>query len=89
MNSREKFTGDREEFYHFLKNQIVRLFKEKLTLEGNPVVIPDNEDLDYQIKFDTEESYGEFVIKVKWGEKPETEELEEVSNEDETTSFEF
>lgn len=90
MNSREKFTGNKEEFYFFLKDQIVKLFKEKLTLEGSSVVIPDNEELDYQIKFDSEETYGDFVIKVKWGEKPEgPEDLEELSNEDETKPFEF
>jgi len=90
MNSREKFTGNKEEFYFFLKDQIVKLFKEKLTLEGNSIVIPDNEELDYQIKFDSEETYGDFVIKVKWGEKPEgPEDLEDLSNEDETKPFEF
>ena len=90
MNSREKFTGNKEEFYFFLKDQIVKLFKEKLTLEGNSIVIPDNEVLDYQIKFDSEETYGDFVIKVKWGEKPEgPEDLEELSNEDEAKPFEF
>lgn len=90
MNSREKFTGNKEEFYFFLKDQIVKLFKEKLTLEGNSIVIPDNEVLDYQIKFDSEETYGDFVIKVKWGEKPEgPEDLEELLNEDETKPFEF
>jgi hypothetical protein len=90
MNSREKFTGTKEEFYFFLKDQIVKLFKDKLKIEGNFVSIPDNEELDYQIKFDSDETYGDFVIKVKWGEKPEgLEDLEEVSNEDENKTFEF
>jgi hypothetical protein len=90
MNSREKFTGNKEEFYFFLKDQIVRLFKEKLKIEGNPVLIPGDEELDYQIKFDSDENYGDFSIKVKWGEKPEEiEDLEENSKEDEEKSFEF
>jgi len=90
MNCREKFTGNKEEFYFFLKEQIVTLFKEKLKIEGNSISIPDNEELDYQIKFDSEETYGDFVIKVKWGEKPEgIEDLEEDPKEDEEKSFEF
>lgn len=90
MNSREKFTGSKEEFYFFLKDEIVRLFKDKLKIEGNYVSIPDNEELDYQIKFDSDETYGDFVIKVKWGQKPEgLEDLEEDPKEDEEKSFEF
>jgi hypothetical protein len=90
MNCREKFTGNKEEFYFFLKDQIVRLFKDKLKIEGNSVLIPDNEELDYQIKFDSDETYGDFVIKVRWGEKPEAiEDLEEEPKEDEAKPFEF
>lgn len=82
MNSREKYTGNKEEFYVFLKDEVVKLFKEKLKIEGNPIEIPENESLEYQIKFDSGENYGDFSIKVKWGEKPEEpEELEEFTNE--------
>lgn len=90
MNSREKFTGNKDDFYFFLKDQIIRLFKENLKIEGTPVLIPDNEVLDYQIKFDSEENYGDFVIKVKWGEKPEEkEDPEEFSNEADSEPLEF
>jgi hypothetical protein len=56
----------------------------------NSVLIPDNEEIDYQIKFDSDETYGDFVIKVRWGEKPEAiEDLEEEPKEDEAKPFEF
>jgi len=93
MNSREKYTGSKEDFYFFLKDEVIKLFKDKLKIEGNRVLIPDNEELDYQVKFDSDENYGDFSIKVKWGEKPEDLEenmgLQENSKEDEDKPFEF
>ncbi|MBZ9686714.1 hypothetical protein G9F72_010295 [Clostridium estertheticum] len=90
MNSREKYTGNKEEFYFFLKDEVIKLFKDKLAIEGNRVLIPDNEELDYQIKIDSDENYGDFTIKVKWGEKPEQpEDIQENSNENEDKTFEF
>ena len=70
MDYREKYTGTKEEFYFFLKDEIIKLFKDKLEIEGNLVTIPDNEELDFQIKIDSDEDYGDLTFKVKWGEKP-------------------
>lgn len=96
MNSREKYAGNKEEFYFFLKDEVIKLFKDKLKIEGNLISIPDTEELDYQVKFDSDENYGEFSIKVKWGEKPEeitaldgTNGLEENLIQDEDKPFEF
>ena len=81
MNYKEKYTGSKEEFYIFLKEEVINLFKDKLRIEGNFVSIPDNEELDFQIKIDSTENYGDFSIKVIWGEKPkQNEELEETTN---------
>jgi len=78
MNYREKYTGSKEDFYFFLKDEILKLFKGKLEIEGTRVLIPNKEELDYQIKLDSDGDYGDFTIKVKWGEKPEeTEEIDE------------
>ncbi|HEY8892321.1 MAG TPA: hypothetical protein VIM70_18975 [Clostridium sp.] len=88
MNYREKYTGNKEEFYFFLKDEVIKLFKDKLQIEGNDVSIPDDEELDFQIKLDADENYGDFSIKVKWGQRPE--QLEENNNEDyEKQPFEF
>lgn len=87
MNSREKYTGSKEEFYVFLKDEVIKLFKDKLKIDGNRILIPDNEELDYQIKFDSDENYGDFSIKVKWGQKPE--EIEVNFKEEEDRPFEF
>lgn len=94
MNFREKYTGSKEEFYVFLKDEVVKLFKDKLKIDGNRISIPDNEELDYEIKFDNEENYGDFSIKVKWGQKPKQSEqfgenTKKNSKEDEDTPFEF
>jgi len=78
MDYREKYTGSKEEFYFFLKDEIIKLFKGKLKIDGNLVVIPDIDNLDYLIKIASDEDYGDFTIKVKWGEKPrQSEAIEE------------
>ena len=71
MNYREKYSGNKEEFYFFLKDEVVKLFKDKLKIEGNLITIPDDEDLDFEIRIASDEDYGDFTIKVKWGEKPD------------------
>jgi hypothetical protein len=82
MNYREKYTGNKEEFYFFLKDEVIKLFKDNLKIEGNLITIPDDEELDFQIKIDSDEHYGDFTIKVKWGDRPaQTDELEENSTD--------
>ena len=70
MNYNEKYVGNKEDFYFFLKDEVIKLFKEKLQIEGNRITIPDSEELDYEIKFDGDVNYGDFSIRVKWGQKP-------------------
>jgi hypothetical protein len=90
MNSREKYAGNKEDFYFFLKDEVIKLFKDKLKIDGTRISIPDNEELDYQIKFDSDENYGDLSIKVKWGQRPEQPvEFEVTSKEDEDKPFEF
>ncbi|MGK0468982.1 hypothetical protein [Clostridium sp.] len=69
MNAREKYVGSKEEFYFFLKDQIIKLFKEKLKIEGTRVLIPDDEKLDYEFNYVKDEKYGNLSIKVTWGQK--------------------
>jgi len=88
MYYRENYTGSKEDFYFFLKDEIIRLFKDELEIDGNDVYIPDNEELDYQIKIDSNEDYGDFTIKVKWGEKPKQYE-EKTNKKFDDEPFEF
>ncbi|MGV8982333.1 hypothetical protein [Clostridium sp.] len=69
MDYSEKYTGSKEEFYFFLKDEVIRLFTEKLKIDGTRVLIPDDEELDYEFKLDSDVNYGAFTISVKWGEK--------------------
>ena len=90
MNSREKYTGTKEDFYFFLKDEVIKLFKEKLVIEGDSVSIPDNEELDYELKFVGDENYGDLSIKVKWGVKPKENDLfEDNTKEVEDKLFDF
>ena len=67
MNYKEKYTGSKEEFYFFLKDVIIKLFKDKLKIDGKRILIPDNEGLNYEVKLDGNKKDGDFTIKVKWG----------------------
>lgn len=69
MDCSEKYTGSKEDFYFFLKDEVIRLFKDKLKIDGTRVLIPDNEKLDYEFKLDSDINYGVLTIRVKWGEK--------------------
>ena len=82
MISKEKYIGNKEEYYFFLKDEIIKLFKDNLKIDGDHVLIPDNEELDYEIKFVSEENYGDFSIKVKWGQKPKEENVFEESSKE-------
>jgi len=82
MDYREKYTGSKENFYFFLKDEVINLFKDKLKIDGTRVLIPDNEELDYEFKFDSDINYGDFTIRVKWGEKPSpSDKLEDTINQ--------
>lgn len=82
MNSSEKYVGNKEDFYFFLKDEVIRLFKDKLKIEGTRVLIPDNKELDYEFNFAHDENYGDFSIKVKWGQKPEDDKNPQKDDED-------
>lgn len=71
MNSIEKYVGSKEDFYFFLKDEVIRLFKGKLKIEGTRVLIPDNQELNYEFEFVSNDNSGNFSINVKWGQKPE------------------
>ncbi|APC40801.1 hypothetical protein [Clostridium estertheticum] len=89
MDYREKYTGNKEKFYFFLKDEVIRLFKDKLKIDGALVNIPDDEELNYQFKLDSDENYGDFTIKVTWGQKPkQTKALEEDINISSADEFE-
>ena len=80
MNSTEKYVGSKEEFYFFLKDEIIKLFKGKLKIEGTRVLVPDDETLNYEFNYVNDENYGNLSIKVSWGQKKPQEE-EEFFNE--------
>ena len=69
MDYKEQYIGNKEKFYFFLKDEVIKLFKDKLKIDGARVLIPDNEELNYEFDLETDENYGNFTIKVKWGEK--------------------
>lgn len=81
MNYTEKYVGSKEEFYFFLKDEIIKLFKGKLKIEGTRVLVPDDEKLNYEFNYVNDEKYGNLSIKVSWGQKKPQEDEQEFFND--------
>lgn len=76
MKFREIYIGSKKECLSFIKEVLPKLIKEELKIENEKVVISNNEDIEYKIKYEIDEecNYGAFGLKISWGEKPEKEE---------------
>ena len=66
MKYQETFYGTKAEFGEFIKKAVPELFSGRLTVEGKPVYLPSDKDLDYKVKFDEDEQGGSVTIKVGW-----------------------
>ncbi|AOT71521.1 hypothetical protein [Geosporobacter ferrireducens] len=77
MNYREKYESSKSECLKHVKTIIGELMKEELEVEGMEVVIPDDKDLEYKIKYENDEYEGSFSIKIGWVNKEIVEEEEE------------
>lgn len=66
MRYQDAFLGSREEFGGFIKRAIPDLFAGNLVVEGTPVTLPEDTDLDYKVKYDDDEQGGSVTIKVSW-----------------------
>ena len=76
MKAKESYIGTKKECITILNKVLPELFTGNLILEGQNVVIPSDEELEYKFKFEEleEYNYGVFGLKIKWGEKPEVDE---------------
>lgn len=66
MKFQEAFLGSKAEFGEYVKKAIPDLFAGRLTVEGKPVTLPIDTDLDYKVKYDESEDGGSVTIKVSW-----------------------
>ncbi len=74
MRYQDAFVGSRSEFGDYIKKAIPDLFAGRLVVEGTPVTLPEDTDLDYKVKYDDDEQGGSVSIKVSW-EKEAADEL--------------
>ena len=77
MKYQEKYVGSKEDLYAFLKNNYSKLMKEILVVEGEKVVLPDDKELVYKIKYEDNEVDGSYSVKVSWVNQEEFEEEED------------
>jgi hypothetical protein len=66
MRYQDAYLGSRAEFVDFLKKAVPDLFAGNLVVEGTPVALPADADLDYKVKYDDEAEGGSVTIKVSW-----------------------
>lgn len=74
MKKTEKFTGSLKDFDGFLATVAQKLRSHSLLIEGEPVVFPQGEELEFSIKFDDNEEKTQLSIKCKFDKKEDVEE---------------
>lgn len=66
MRYQDAYLGSRAEFGDFIKRAVPDLFAGNLVVEGTPVTLPEDADLDYKVKYDDDVEGGSVTIKVSW-----------------------
>lgn len=77
MKYQEKYLGSREDFFGFLKENISKLVRGNLEVEGERVSLPGDKELVYKIKYEEDEYEGSYSVKISWVNKEEEVEEEE------------
>lgn len=66
MKYQESYLGSKAEFAEFIKKAVPDLFAGNLVVEGNPVILPADNELSYKVKYDDDVEGGSVSIKVSW-----------------------
>ena len=84
MKFKEEYLGTKQECMGYLSEAYAKLLRNQLIVDGEEVVIPDDKELEYKIKYDNDEFEGSLSLKITWvnAEVEEAEEEEEVEEEE-------
>lgn len=77
MQYREDFSGSKTEFSEFLKNIFNNMISNYLTVEGQNASIPDDRELDYKIKYNTDDEESSIAFKVSWPKQVTLEDMDD------------
>jgi hypothetical protein len=77
----KSFKGSRAELKEFFRKLDLKLFTNKLFIDGNNVIIPANQELDYKIKYDIDNNYS-VSIKISWKNSDSVDRVVEDENDD-------
>jgi hypothetical protein len=82
---KEEYLGTKQECMGYLSEAYAKLLRNQLMVDGEEVVIPDDKEMEYKIKYDNDEFEGSLSLKITWvnAEAEEAEEEEEVEGEEE------
>lgn len=85
MKYKEEYLGTKQECMGYLSEAYAKLLRNQLMVDGEAVVIPDDKEMEYKIKYDNDEFEGSLSMKITWvnAEAEEEEEVEEEVEEEE------
>lgn len=66
MKYTDESQGSKSDFREYLKGVMSNMFGSRLIVEGQCVEIPDDEDLEYKVKYTVDEDGCSLTIKVSW-----------------------
>jgi hypothetical protein len=82
LKYKEEYPGTKQECLGFLSEAFTKLLKNQLTVDGEAVVIPDDKEVEYKIKYDDDAFEGSLSMKITWmNAEAEVEEEEEEEEE--------
>jgi hypothetical protein len=83
MKYKEEYPGTKQECLGYLSDALTKLLRNQLTVDGETVVIPDDKEVEYKIKYDDDTMEGSLALKITWMNAEADVEEEEVEEEEE------
>ncbi len=67
----DEYVGTRADLVQYLKGFVGHLNSNTVSVQSQPVTVPDGAELSYKVKYDEDEEEGQISIKVSWSKTPE------------------
>lgn len=77
MQYRQDYSGSKADFIEFLRNTFQQMISSSLSVEGENVLLPNDKEMDYKVKYTTDEEESSITIKVSWGNNENTDNIDD------------
>ena len=71
MKWADEYVGTKADFIQYLKSFVGQINTNTLSIQSQPVSVPDGTELTFKVKYDEDEEEGQVSIKVSWSKVPE------------------